>query len=130
MIKNISGGKGLVVSGGSYTTGSWPYINMSTHNINMTNHSAGDVRYNGTISTLEVYDGMAWLPIQSAHTLIEFDPDTYSVLDWARKKQAEEAERNRLAETNPTMKSLIAQLKEKEDQIEMVKILLKNEVKA
>jgi hypothetical protein len=123
MIKNISGGKGLVVSGGSYNTGSWPYINM-------TNHSAGDVRYNGTISTLEVYDGMAWLPIQSAHVLVEFDQDTYSVLNWARKKQAEEAERDKLAETNPTMKSLIAQLKEKEDQIEMVKILLKSEVKA
>jgi hypothetical protein len=123
MIKNISGGKGLVVSGGNYTTGSWPYINM-------TNHSAGDVRYNGTISTLEVYDGMSWLPIQSAHALIEFDPDTYSVLDWARKKQAEEAERDKLAETNPTLKALIEQLKEKEDQIEMVKILLKNEVKA
>jgi hypothetical protein len=122
MIKNISGGKGLVVSGGSYNTGSWPYINMS-------NHSAGDVRYNGTISTLEVYDGMSWLPIQSAHALIEFDQDTYSVLNWARKKQAEEAERDKLAETNPTLKALIEQLKEKEDQIEMVKILLKNEVK-
>jgi len=130
MIKNISGGKGLVVSGGSYNTGSWPYINMSNHNINMTNHGPGDVRYNGTISTLEVYDGMSWLPIQSAHALIEFDQDTYSVLNWARKKQAEEAERDKLAETNPTMKSLIAQLKEKEDQIEMVKILLKSETKA
>jgi hypothetical protein len=52
------------------------------------------------------------------------------VLNWARKKQAEEAERSRLAETNPTMKTLIAQLKEKEDQIEMVKILLKSETKA
>jgi hypothetical protein len=126
MITRISGGKGLVVSG---STAGHLYINMSTHNINMTNHSAGDVRYNGIMGVLEAYDGMIWHPLQSAHTLIEFDPDTYSVLDWARKKQAEEAERNRLAETNPTMKSLIAQLKEKEDQIEMVKILLKNEVK-
>jgi hypothetical protein len=123
MIKNISGGKGLVVSGGTYTTGSWPYINMS-------NHSAGNVRYNGTISTLEVYDGMSWIPIQSAHALVELDQDTVSVLDWARKKQAEEALRNKLAETNPTMKSLVEQLKEKEDQIEMVKILLKSETKA
>jgi hypothetical protein len=126
MITRISGGKGLVVSG---SIAGHLYINMSTHNINMTNHSAGDVRYDGIMGVLEAYDGMIWHPLQSAHTLIEFDPDTYSVLDWARKKQAEEAERNRLAETNPTMKILIAQLKEKEDQIEMVKILLKNEVK-
>jgi hypothetical protein len=124
MITRISGGKGLVVSG---SIAGHLYINMS--NLNMTNHSAGDVRYNGIIGVLEAYDGMAWLPLQSAHILVEFDQDTYSVLDWARKKQAEEAEKDRLAETNPTLKALIEQLKEKEDQIEMVKILLKNEVK-
>lgn len=123
MIKSVSGGKGVVVSGATYVTGAWPYIDM-------TKHSAGDVRYNGTISSIEVYDGMAWYPIPSSHSLVELDQDTVSVLDWARKKQAEEAERNSLAETNPTLKALIEQLKEKEYQIEMVKILLKSETKA
>ena len=122
MIKTIAGGRGVVVSGATYVTGAWPYIDM-------TKHSAGDVRYNGTISSIEVYDGMAWLPIPSSHFLVELDQDTVSVLDWARKKQAEEAERNSLAETNPALKALIEQLKEKQDQIEMVKILLKSETK-
>jgi len=123
MIKTIAGGRGVVVSGATYVTGAWPYIDM-------TKHSAGDVRYNGTISSIEVYDGMSWYPIQASSSLVELDQDTVSVLAWARKKQAEEALLNQLAETNPMMKSLVEQLKEKQDQIEMVKILLKSETKA
>jgi hypothetical protein len=124
MITRISGGKGLVVSG---SIAGHLYINMSTHNINMTNHSAGDVRYNGIMGVLEAYDGMIWHPLQSAHTLIEFDPDTYSVLDWARKKQAEEVERNKLAETNPVVKDLVKQIEEKQEQIKVIAILVKSE---
>jgi hypothetical protein len=67
---------------------------------------------------------------------LEFEVDTPAgwvpisqVAKWA-EEQKHEDERDRLAETNSTIKCLVDQLKEKEDQIEMVRILLKSEVKA
>ena len=41
----------------------------------------------------------------------------------------EEAERNKLAETNPTIKDLVNQIREKEEQIKIVLSLIKEEVK-
>ena len=51
MIKSISGNTGIQVNGGAPAP---VYINMS-------NASAGMVRYNG--NTLEVYDGNSWFVI-------------------------------------------------------------------
>jgi hypothetical protein len=39
----------------------------------------------------------------------------------------EEAERNKLAETNPTIKDLMNQIKDKEEQINIVQKLIKTE---
>jgi hypothetical protein len=41
----------------------------------------------------------------------------------------EEVERERLAETNPTIKDLMNQLKEKEEQLRIVQTLIKEEEK-
>jgi hypothetical protein len=41
----------------------------------------------------------------------------------------EEAERNKLAETNPAIKDLMNQIKEKEEQIKIVQTLIKEEEK-
>ena len=47
----------------------------------------------------------------------------------ARKKRDEELEMERLAQTNSTIKDLVTQLKEKQEQIHVVKTLLKEEIK-
>ena len=110
------GGRGVIVSGGSPSP---TYINMS-------NPSAGMVRYNGNSNNIEVYDGSSWLTMQTSHTTIELDADTQMLLEWARKKRNEELEREQLAKTNPAIKDLVEQIKQKEDQIKMVQTLLKS----
>lgn len=115
MIKGISSGAGLSVSGGSFST---PYINMGTM-------SAGMVRYNGNNQNFEIYDGSTWMPMPSNYVSIEFDTDTRSIIEWARKKRNEEIERDRLAQTNPAIKDLIKQIEEKEEQILIVQQLVK-----
>ncbi len=113
------GGDGVVINGGSV---SYPYINMSTP-------SAGMVRYNGNNQNMEVYDGSRWLTLATGYPTIELTPEIQTLLDWARKKRAEEIERDFLAATNPTVKDLIRQIEEKEEQIRIVQTLLKEEVK-
>lgn len=116
MIKGLTGGRGILVSGG----------NPSTTYINMANPSAGLVRYNGNSTSIEVYDGMTWIPMQSSYANVELDADTQLTLEWAKKKRNEELEREQLAKTNPAVKDLVEQIKQKEDQLNMIKTLLKS----
>ena len=76
MISTLTGHTGIMVTGGS----SAPYINMS-------NTSAGMVRYNG--SQMEVYDGHSWLQMAS-HQTIQLDARTQELLSWAERKVLEE----------------------------------------
>jgi hypothetical protein len=119
MIKGIASGQGVIVHGNN---GSYPYVNMS-------NASAGMVRYNGNNQNFEVYDGSSWMTISSNYITLELDADVKSLLEWARKKRTEEIERDLLAHTNPTIKDLIKQIEEKEEQILVVQNLLREESK-
>lgn len=123
MIKNITGGKGIVVMGGST---SYPYINMSNPSINMSNPITGMIRYNGNNYNLEVYDGSSWLTMHMNHAQVDLDSDAQSLLEWARAKRAEEDYLKREAEKNPTIKDLANQRKVIDDKIAMVKTLMQN----
>jgi len=116
MIKNIIGNNGInVMSGNSY----YNYINMS-------NPSAGMVRYNGNNQNFEVYDGNSWLTFSGNSTMIELDSDTQNIISWARTKRAEEEYLKSEAEKNPAIKDLLNQRNEIDNKITMVKTLLQN----
>jgi hypothetical protein len=119
MIKSIVQGYGVEIVGGS---SNYPYISMS-------NSSAGMVRYNGTTSNFEVYDGYNWCPITSLSTTISLDRGTQEILSWAKKKRDEETEREKLAESYPAVKDLMSQIQEKEEQIKIIQTLVKEENK-
>jgi hypothetical protein len=116
MIRNINSGRGIVVMGG---TSSYPYVNMS-------NASAGMLRYNGNNQNFEVYDGSSWMTISMNHAQIDLDNDTQSLLEWARAKRMEEQYLQTESERNPTIKDLVNQRKVIDDKITMVKTLLKS----
>ena len=119
MIKGIaSGSKYTVVSGGNPIL---PYVNQ-----NINNPIQGMLRVNGT--DMQVFDGNVWTTMNTSYASVGLSSDAESLLDWARKKRDEEMERDFLAVTNPTIKDLLEQIKEKEDQIEMVMNLIQKEV--
>ena len=91
MIRNITGGQGIHVSGSVYNA---PYIDT-------TRASAGMVRY--VSGNLEVYDGSSWLPLQSSYPQIELDGVTVEVIQWARRRMEEEKRMLELAKTHPTV---------------------------
>lgn len=116
MIKSLTVGKGLTVAGG---------INSPTY-INMSNPSAGILRYNG--NNTEVYDGSNWIIMQSSHAVIEFDADTLSLIEWARKKREEERILEKLAQEHSSIKDLVDQINQKKDQIKMVQTVLNSNI--
>ena len=121
MIKSLSGGPGVTVNNGG-TPYAYVYVNMSVP-------SAGMMRFNGSTSNIEVYDGSVWLTMPTNNTTVELDSDTLSLLEWARKKKIEEMERDMLAVTNPAIKDLIRQIEEKEKQILVIQTLIREEDK-
>ena len=83
MIKNITPGPGIYIAANSYST---PYVDMSRH-------SAGMVRYNG--SNFEVYNGSDWSQFSSSYPQIELDGATQEAVQWVRRKMAEEKKSKR-----------------------------------
>ena len=119
MIKGITtSSKYSVVSGG---TGFVPYVNQ-----NLNNPMQGMMRISG--SDLQVFDGSSWIVMNTSYATVGLTPDAESLLDWVRFKRDEEQMLNKLAENNPAIKDLLEQIKEKEDQIQMVMNLIKKEV--
>jgi len=96
MIRNISGGAGITVSGSTYSA---PYIDN-------TRASSGMVRYvNGNI---EVYDGGSWLTLQSSYPTIELDNETREIIRWAQNRMVEEERIKALADQHPTVADALA----------------------
>ena len=123
MIKSIhSNSPFITVSGGN--PGS-TYIGNYSNNA----PGVGNMRYNPNSQTIEVYDGSTWIILSAHHTNINLSDDAVSVLEWARKIRDEDLERERLVQTNPVIKDLVNQIKDKEEQIKIVQMLTKEEVK-
>ena len=112
-----------------------PYINVaggnpsSTYIAHGSGPGVGNMRYNPNSQNIEVFDGNLWVILQTMGAYISLDGQAISILKWAEKKMLEEAERNKLAETNPAIKDLMNQIQQKEEQINIVQTLLKEEVK-
>ena len=120
MIKGVAqSGRYTIVSAGNTSV---PYINQ-----NLNNPMQGIVRING--SDLQAFDGQNWIVMNSSYATVGLTPDAESLIDWARQKRDEEVATLKLAETNPTIKSLLDEMNKYKDQIEMIKILMKEEVK-
>ena len=119
MIKSIhSNSPFLTVSGGN--PGS-TYIGA----INGT--GVGNMRYNPNSQNIEVYDGNTWIILSSQHSTINLSDEAVGLLQWARQKRDEELEIERLVLTNSTIKDLVMQIKDKEEQSKIVQTLIKSE---
>jgi hypothetical protein len=120
MIKNIIGhGKYINVIGGSVTN----YVNNYTGA-----QGLGNMRFNTVNQGIEVYDGSSWMPLQMGHVNVGLNSRAEDLLDWAEKKMTEELELEVLANSNPTIKDLMETIKQKQEQISIVKALIKKEV--
>lgn len=111
MIRNITGGYGIHVSGSIYNA---PYIDT-------TRASAGMVRYVG--GNLEVYDGSSWLPMQSSYPQIELDHETQEILRWAQTRMVEEQRMQALAKSHPTVADALLARDRAEDALKIATAL-------
>jgi hypothetical protein len=122
MIKSIhSSSPFLTVSGGNPG---------STYIANYNNApGVGNMRYNPNSQNTEVYDGSTWIILSAHNATINLSDEAVGLLQWARQKRDSELEMERLAQTNSTIKDLVTQIKDKQEQIKVVQTLIKEEIK-
>ena len=119
MIKHVVGyGKYMNVVGGTPSN----YVNNYTGA-----QGLGNMRFNTVNQGIEVYDGNSWMHLQMGHVNVGLNAEAESLLDWARTKRNEELELEALAETNATIKDLLNTIKQKQEQISIVRTLIKKE---
>ena len=119
MIKTIQGG---------------PYINVSHYNgmyIDAYSGQAnqggvGQVRFNPTSQTLEVWDGNGWKNIMG-HAEIKLNSEAESILNWAKKEQARQLEYQELAKKHPAVADALESVKDAELKLRELAILCTEE---
>ena len=104
MIKSISqSGKYISVQGGtSYN----PYITPMNYNGQPPGAQGfiGQVRYNATSQTMEVFDGNSWMQIAPTSASVGLTPDAERILDWAAKRMQEDADLERRMQEHPSLR--------------------------
>jgi hypothetical protein len=93
MIKGITGGKYVSVTGG----------NISSPHISPGATGAGMVRWNSNMNQLEVNDGNSWIAITASYANVELTPEVVELLDWAKERRAEERRVKELCEKYPAL---------------------------
>lgn len=105
-----------------------PHIQQSYNDPATSQSFTGEIRYGTQSLQLEVFDGNRWVPYSSGgSTSVGLSQEARELLLWAKQKRKEEQELERLGETNPAVRDLVDQLKEKQDQIKMVTTLLRKD---
>jgi hypothetical protein len=112
MIKNITPGPGIYIAANNHST---PYIDMSRH-------SAGMVRYNG--SNFEIYDGSSWMIMQSSYPQVELDGPTQEAVQWARRKMEQEKRLTELAKKHPAVADALSAVSHAQEQLDIVTALV------
>ena len=94
MIKGITGGKYVMVQGGSSTD---PYITPGSV-------GAGMIRYNSNMNCMEVNDGNMWKQLGMSYATITLDAEAESLLNWAKEERDRQRLREKRIQENPALK--------------------------
>jgi len=104
MIKNITGGPGVIVNGGNVSV---QYINQ-----NINNPMQGMIRVAG--SDFQVFDGTGWQQLATGYPSVSLDVETQDLLQWARTQRQLDLNRATLIKNNPQLQKAYEAVKRAE----------------
>ncbi len=116
MITSITGGPGVVVSGGSP---SLPYITS-----NPNNPIVGMLRINS--SRIEVFDGNSWITMPTAYPSVSLDAETLETIQWAKAQRTMAMRRLESAQKNPALLKALEAIKRAEENFEILESISKD----
>ena len=111
-----------------YTNG--PYITTTNNTATnyMNNYSGaqglGNIRFNTTIQSLEVYDGSMWRPMEMSTVNVSLTSDAVAAIAWASQQRHDEMKIKELAEKYPAVADQLAAVQEAEEKLRMLTLLV------
>jgi len=110
--------------------GSGRYIVTTNNGVSnyMNNYSGaqglGNMRFNTTTQSVEVYDGQMWHPLQMDTVNLSLTPDAQDAIAWADQKRHEEIRMQTLAEKHPAVADLVAAVRDAEEKLRIAVALV------
>lgn len=113
MIKGLTGGKYIIVSGGSSST---TYVSPGSV-------GAGMLRYNSNMNGIEVNDGVVWKQLDSSFATIQLDAEAESLLDWAKKERDKQLARELAVKNNPALQKAYEAILRAEENFDLLETI-------
>jgi hypothetical protein len=118
MIKNITAsGRYVQVSGGTAST----YVNGFSGA-----QGVGNMRYNTSNQSMEVFDGSNWIMLNMDYASIGLNVEAESLLDWVKSKQRQEIELLELATKNQAVFKALENVKKAQEQLTITATLARD----
>jgi len=112
VIKGITqSGRYVTVSGGQSTN----YINNYSGA-----QGVGNLRFNTTNQTMEVYDGNAWQQLSMSYASIGLNSEAESLLDWAREERNRHWAREAKMKNNPALRKAWEAVQRAEENFDLI----------
>lgn len=111
-----------------YTNG--PYITTTNNPATnyMNNYSGaqglGNMRFNTSTQSVEVYDGMMWRPMEMSTVNVSLTSDAVAAIAWANQQRHEEIKMQTLAEQHPAVADLMAAVRDAEEKLRIAVALV------
>ena len=113
MIKGInSASPYITVQGGS--PGS-TYVNNYSGG-----QGVGNLRYNTSSQNMEVYDGNNWVQLSMGYATVDLSYDAQQLLEWARKEQRKQMERESKIQSNPALRKAYEAIQRAEENFDLI----------
>ena len=77
----------------------------------MPGDTAGKMRYNPQSDVVEYCTGTAWMTVPTHYSTLSLDPAIVSIIEWAKRKIAEEAALQTKLDKYPSLKEMYEQFK-------------------
>ena len=101
-----------------YNAGPWITVtNATPPYVNPNNPSSGMLRYHN--NQLQVYDGSSWLGLSNSVS-VGVTGEANDILEWGRRKMAEERQARALAEQHPAVADALDAVREAEQQLKTI----------
>ena len=79
----------------------------------------GNMRFNTTNQTIEIYDGNNWIMLNTSIASVGLNSEAESLLDWARVKRNEEIAWKAMAEKSHAVKIALEKVEEAKRQLDV-----------
>lgn len=119
MIKGINAtGRYTIVTGGA--TGSMYVNNYSGQ------PGVGNMRYNPSSSSIEVFDGGTWQQLSTSYASVGLTGEAETLLDWAREQRNKQLAYESMAKDHPAIQNALDAFKRAEEQLDLIYKLSKD----